>query len=136
VLAPLLQAPIEAAGGTGSVSTLLVAGSVDLHVPLQAFELSFGLAAGAMFSWISAQAERGNAMLMHQDVPLQRTAALLARAGASYQLVDQLRVTARAMAGVGVPELKISFGKQEVASLGLPLIVATLGLELALPWQR
>jgi hypothetical protein len=75
-------------------------------------------------------------MLVHQDVPLKRTAALLARAGASYQLVDQLRVTARAMAGVGVPELTIKFGDQEVATSGLPLIMATLGLELALPWQR
>lgn len=138
VLAPLLQTSIkdQENEGTGSVRTFLVGGSVDLHMPVAtALELSFGLAAGALFSSITAQ-PIGDTPLVQHDVPVQRTAALLARAGASYRLVDQLHVTARAMAGVGVPELKINFGEREVATSGLPLIIATLGLELALPWQR
>jgi hypothetical protein len=137
VLAPLLQTPIERAGqGSANVRTLLVGGSVDLHVPMHPLELSFGLGAGALFSSVTGTLAMGNTTLMPQAVPLQRTAALLVRAALSYQLVEQLRVTARVMAGVGVPELKIKFADDVVASSGLPLVIATLGLELALPWQR
>jgi hypothetical protein len=64
--------------------------------------------------------------------------AFFVRAGGSYALASVLRLTARVMIGIGVPELRINFvdSSNQVASWGHPLVVATLGLEFALPWRR
>lgn len=132
-LAPLAQAPVESMGSSAAVRMFAIGGAADFHVPIDPLAFSVGMGAASLLT--SIKPSTNNAQYEIKNTP-QRTMAFFVRAGGSYQLASVLRLTARVMIGIAVPELRIKFVEEQVASWGHPLVVATLGLELALPWHR
>ena len=138
---PLWQPTLQREAGHTDVRAWFIGGFADLHVPLQSFELSAGLGAGAMFISVNGEPNEDavismpNRRITGQNTP-QRLGAILGRIGMSLQLTRDLRLQARVMAGVLVPELEIEFGQDTVARWGRVLVLGSLGLELALPWER
>jgi hypothetical protein len=131
---PLWQADLERDAGKFKVRAWAIGGFADLHVPMRPVELSAGLGVASML--ISIRATARSAAAVDGELP-KRLPLFLGRVGASLRLTRDLRLTARVMAGLLAPDgLQIEIGGQPVASWGRLLVLGSLGLELALPWER
>jgi hypothetical protein len=134
VLAPLLQNTVSTKDGYTTVRTLGIGGSADLQLPFAAvWEFSAGVGAAALVTWLQGHATNPSYMARDET---QRTAAVLARVGLSWRLTSTLRLSGRVLVGFAIPELQIKFPNQTAAHWGEPFVMAALGLEFALPWQR
>ncbi|MET0384412.1 MAG: hypothetical protein ABW321_00565, partial [Polyangiales bacterium] len=135
-LVPLWQAAVERAPNQADIRTFALGGFADLHTPLWTrFDLSVGLGAAVLLTSIRGRSTLTAPAVTVQDDP-QRTAAMLGRLGLTGALTRSLRLSLQLMVGVAVPPLEVRFGNETVATWGRPLAIATLGVELALPWMR
>lgn len=155
-LIPLLTTDVTITGSDSSVSgrnasvevqTFGIGGFGDLHLPFERIELSAGLGVLALLS--SVRADPGELYVQAETPPpTQRLAALLGRVGVAWSMTPELRLSASIMGGLAVNDLKIEadreitgdsgvqIEREVVASWGRPLLMGTLSLELALPWER
>jgi hypothetical protein len=130
VLGPIVPARLERSEGSAAMRSLITGVGVDLLLDLGRWELQGGVAAASVISWFSAT-PNDTSGLVARDV-VQRTAAMLLRAATLLRLNDLFRLSLRVWIGFGVPELRLSFSQEPVASWGRPLVGGSLGLELAL----
>jgi hypothetical protein len=127
-LGPILPFRFEHSDGNVTMRSLIMGVGVDLLLDLGSWELQGGLAGASVLSWFIATPNDDT--LVRHDVS-QRTAALLLRAAALFRLAPSSRLSLRAFIGLGVPELKLTFSTEPVASWGRPLLGGSIGLELA-----
>ncbi|HET8937627.1 MAG TPA: hypothetical protein VFN67_29490 [Polyangiales bacterium] len=145
-LIPLVTTDLQTAeGATVEVHTYAIGGFGDLHLPLGRVELSAGLGALALLTAVTASTDSQSSRPYNPDYKTQRLAALLGRAGASYAITHDVRVSGSLMAGLTVNELRLKFPRapgdgDEVnrhdVTWGKPLLIGNLSIELALPWDR
>jgi outer membrane biosynthesis protein TonB len=144
-LIPLLSSSLETADGASiDVRSFGIGGFGDLHLPLGRVELSAGIGGLALLTSVLAQSADDGPVYV-SDYPSRRLGALLGRVGASVSLTRDLRLAGSIMIGLTVRELQISPPRtaatmddepSPIASWGKPLLLGTLSLELALPWDR
>jgi hypothetical protein len=127
VLAPILQSPVRTTAGSSDVRSLAAGGGADLQLPFSFWEFSAGLGAAALVTWVHGSSSAGYSV---RDQTL-RTAAVLARIGASYQLSAGVRASMRLLVGFAIPQLRIVL-PDKVARWGEPFVVGTLGLDFNL----
>lgn len=140
-LIPLLKTPVERPDARIEITTFGIGGFGDFHVPFEQFELSAGLGGLALISSVLAFSD----VYQVASPTTQRLAALLGRVGASVAISRDLRASASVMGGLAVTELRIEVpanpaGAEATApptvTWGHPLLMGSLSLELALPWDR
>lgn len=125
---PGQTARVEAAGGTSSVrSTLFGMGASWTWTRGDATVLG-GLGLGGVWVHAEGRADAG--------FDARSTDAWLAwpyaRAGGTFALSERLRIALDVRAGATFPRAVIRFADRDVATLGRPLVVPGLGLEVAL----
>jgi hypothetical protein len=136
---PVWQSQLVLDEGDVHTTTWMLGGAADLHAPpLLGSRLHLSAGLGAAACLISLTAESRIKGLRKNDQPQQqRMAAMLARIGVAFALTSTLSLRAQGVVGVTLPgSLHVRFAEQDVARWGWPLVIATLGLELALPWTR
>lgn len=125
---PGQTARVEAPGGTSSVRSTLFGMDASWTWPRGDATLLGGLGLGAVWVHAEGRADAG--------FDARSTDAWLAwpyaRAGGTFALSQRLRIALDLRAGATLPRAVIRFADRDVATLGRPLVVPGLGLEVAL----
>jgi hypothetical protein len=135
-LIPLVSSSVERSYATLDVTTFAIGGFGDLHLAFGKLELHAGLGALALISSLLAKSD----MYGYAQPETQHLAALLGRVGASLSLTRDVSLVASVMGGLAIMELQIKppaiADDKTVITWGRPLLVGSLNLQLALPWDR
>lgn len=120
-------------GASALVNTLAVGGAVDLRAATGAWELSAGLGAAALFTWLG---DPKSSNLDGHKTSIRTPAAVL-RMAATTRLGGSTQVFLRALIGYALPEPHwIHFPLEPRKYWGEPFVTLALGLRFALPGRR
>jgi hypothetical protein len=135
-LAPVLASQLERSEGNYAQRSIAIGATADLHVLARPLLLTVGIGGTALISFIHPSLNADSEPTFVARDSVKRTAAILARTQLALPLTAGVRLSARVAIGMTVPELKLLFQGNEIASWGRPFVAATLGVELALPGSR
>jgi hypothetical protein len=132
----VIASALERTEGRYAQRSIAIGATADLHVLERPLLLTVGIGGTALISFIHADLSSDSAAEFIARDSVKRTAAILARTQLALPITGGVRLSARVSIGMTVPELKLLFQGNEIASWGRPFLAVTLGVELALPGSR
>lgn len=131
LLAPLAAPAVEGAEGSARVGVLVAGAGGHLELGSEGSALGASVGAGVGAVWARMDGEARAPFVSSSDDVL--SALPYVELGARAELAARVGLRAGLLAGVAAPRPVVRFAGREVASVGRPLLVPSLMLEVATP---
>jgi hypothetical protein len=129
---PFLGGDVEyKPAGDANLRTFIFGGMFDLHAAVSGIDLSAGAGTALLITRMRADAADPN-YESHQ-IPDEITGALLVRAGVHFSVAPHIRLGARVLFGLAVPQLELKVDDQVAATWGRPFALGVISVDFGLP---
>jgi hypothetical protein len=127
---PFAGGSFEQGANKADMRSFMLGGTLDLHAAVSGIEISAG--AGSEVLITQMRGESAEALFKTAPVETQITGAIVARAGVHAAIASRVRVGARVMFGLGIPQLEMHVGSETI-TWGRPFVLGAITLDLGLP---
>jgi hypothetical protein len=127
---PFAGGAVESESNAATLRSFMLGGMFDLHAAVSGVEISAGAGSAVLITRMRADV----AALMFKKVPVDDriTGAILARAGIHFTVAPRIRLGARVLFGLAIPQLEVDLADKR-ATWGRPFVLGVISLDFGLP---